>query len=266
MRTQLTLIVLLGLAATVRADDRQISITGQFNDKKFEAKMDVTQRGQSTLSVSGTGKISAAPDIAEINVGVVTQAATARDALRANTEAMTALQNVLKESGIAVKDIQTTNISINPQYTQPRPNRPGQPQEEFVPRIAGYQVNNTVNITARDISKLGAVLDAVVQAGANQMHGISFRVDEADKLLDQARKRAMADAKRKAELLAGEAGVIVGTPITISESGGYQPPPQPMYRARAMMMEAAAAPVPVAAGEQELSITVNVVYELKTPK
>lgn len=215
-----------------------------------------------TISVTGTGKVSAAPDLADINVGVVTQAATAREALAANTEAMTAIQALLKERGVAAKDVQTVNISVQPQYSQPRPPAPGREPEPFVPRIVAYQVTNTVQITARDLGKLGSILDAVVQSGANQMNGISFRVDEPEKLLDQARKRAMADARRKAEQLAGESGVVVGPPISINESGGPIPPPMPKY-ARGAEMMMAAAPVPVAAGEQELSVVVSVIYELK---
>lgn len=233
------------------------------------ARADEGKKIERTITVSGEGKVSAAPDLADINVGVVTQAATAKDALAANTEAMTKIQAVLKERGVAAKDIQTTNINVQPQYSQP-PRRPqGNPaasQEPFVPKIVAYQVINTVQITARDLDKLGSILDAVVQSGANQMNGISFRIEEPEKLLDGARKQAMANAKHKAELLAGESGVVVGPPITIQESGGFSPPPRPMMgfaRGEAMM---AAAPVPVSAGEQELSVSVTVVYELQMAK
>src|SRR5262249_21296435 len=153
------------------------------------------------------------------------------------------------------KDIQTTNISVNPRYSQPPAPRPNQVQtNEFVPRIVGYEVNNQVEITARDIGKLGVLLDAVVQAGANQMHNIRFRIDEPEKLMDQARRQAMADARRRAEQLAGEAGVVVGSPLSIQESGALPPPsPRPMF-GRSMMLAEAPAPVPVAGGEQELSV------------
>jgi uncharacterized protein YggE len=222
------------------------------------------RRPQRTISVSGTGKVRTAPDLADVSVGVISSAATARDALAANTEAMTAVQAVLKERGVAEKDIQTVNISIQPRYSQPPQPRPGQAPREFVPKIVGYDVTNSVQITARDLKKLGTILDAVVQSGANQMYGISFRVNEPEKLLDLARKQAMADAKRKAELLAGEAGVVVGPPISISESGGYAfPAPMPMYAKAMAGAPMAAAPTPVAAGEQELSISVAVTYELK---
>lgn len=226
--------------------------------------VDVDKRPR--ISVSGTGKVSVPPDLADISVGVVTQEATARQALAANTEAMTRLMQVVKEQGVADKDVQTVNINVSPQYTQPPPQAPGQPQREFVPRIAAYQVTNTVQLTVRDLSKLGAVLDAVVSAGANQMYGINFRVDEPEKRVDEARTRAMADARRKAEQLATAAGVEVGPPLLITEGGGVLPPPQPMMRGRMYAMAAEAAPVPVAAGEQDLTVNVHVEYELRASK
>jgi uncharacterized protein YggE len=240
-----------------------ININGVHANAPFNAK--IAFGDSRTISVVGSGKLSAAPDVAEIGLGVVTQAATAREALSANNDAMTALHAVLKDRGVASKDVQTTQISVNPQYSQPTPPAPGQQQREFVPRIVGYQVTNTVRVVVRDVAKLGAMLDAVVGAGANQMHGISFRVDRPEALMDQARKAAMADAKRKADLLAGEAGVVVGRPLSIRESTA-EPPPPPMMLGRMMRGAAAPAAVPVSAGEQELSLTVHVVYELRSPK
>ncbi len=216
-----------------------------------------------TISVTGTGRVSAPPTTAEINIGVITQGATAKEALAANTESMTALQGVLKESGVASKDVQTTQLNVSPQYSQPAPFQPGQPQKEFVPRIVGYQVQNTVSITARDLAKLGTLLDAVVTAGANQMNGITFQIDKPESLLDVARKQAMADAKQKAELMAGEAGVVVGLPISIRDEISAPPAPPMMGRA---MMSMAKSPVPIAGGEQELSVNVHIVYELKVAK
>lgn len=219
-----------------------------------------------TISVSGTGKLSSAPDIAEIQVGVRSQAPTAQAALAANNESMNAMYSLMKEHGVATKDIQTTQIQVSPEYSQP-PNRPRAVNEgEFVPRIVGYRVDNTVQITARQISKLGELLDGLVKAGANQIHGISFRVDNPEKLMDEIRKRAMADAKGKAELLAGEAGVVLGSPIKIVDEGVGPQPPRPLYAPRMEMMARAAAPMPIAAGEQELGVTVHVTYELKPGK
>jgi uncharacterized protein YggE len=215
-----------------------------------------------SLSVSGEGKVSAAPDTADVNVGVVTQAPTAKEALAANTEAMTKLIATLKEQGIAEKDVQTQNLSIQPQYTQPPRNRENQ---EFVPKIAAYQVTNTVQVTSRKIDALGGILDALVQSGANQMYGISFRVDKPEALLDEARVAAVSDAKRKAELIAKAAGVKLGPPIQISESGTMPMPRPLMMRGMAAApMMAASAPVPVAGGEQDFSVSVSVTYQIVT--
>jgi uncharacterized protein len=217
-----------------------------------------------TIAVTGTGRVAAAPDLAEIRVGMVTQASTAQEALSSNNEAMTRLHGILKERGVAAKDIQTTQIQVSPVYSQPDPRRPNGAQAEFVPRIAGYRVENTVEVTfdltSKKAGKLGELLDALVQAGANQIHGISFRVKEPEKLLDEARRRAVADAHRKAEVLAGEAGVVLGAPVKIRDQGHEPSPPRPMM-GRAMM--AAAAPMPVAPGEQELIVSVAIDYELK---
>ncbi len=213
-----------------------------------------------TITVSGTGTVSAPPDVADIRIGVVTQAKTAGEALAANTETMTRIQEVLKAQGVEPRDIQTSDLGIQPQYSQPSPTRPGQAAEEFVSRIVAYRVTNTVEITSRNLEKLGAILDAVVQGGANQIYGISFRVDKPENLMDKARTKAMADARRKADLLAGAEKLKVGAPVTISESSGHIPPPRPMMATRSMM--AASAPVPVSAGEQDLSVNVTIVYEM----
>jgi uncharacterized protein YggE len=217
-----------------------------------------------TISVSGQGKVSASPDVADIQVGVVSSGKTAREAMSANNEAMDALLKKVKELGVAAKDVQTTTLNVSPRYNQPPPHNPNQPQTEFVPRIVGYEVNNTVSITARDLNKLGELLDALVTAGANQMHGISFRIDNSEKLLETARKQAVAEAKTRAELLAGEAGVVVGPPIHIRDEVAGPPPPRPMF-AMARNMTAAPA-VPIAGGEVDLTVTVSIVYELKLPK
>lgn len=237
----------------VLAQDKSSEVTVTLNDAR-------------TISVTGTGRVSAAPDVADINLGVVTRARTAREALSANNTAMEALLETVKQRGVAAKDVQTTSLNINPQYSQ-RPIQPGQVvgAEGFRPEIYAYEVTNTVMVTVRDLNKVGELLDAVVSAGANRMNGISFRIEESEKLLDQCRKQAVADARRKAEMLAGEAGVVLGAPLTISEQGAYPPPPRPMMMMRGAMA-AMADSVPVASGEQELTLTVNVTYELKEPR
>ena len=213
-----------------------------------------------TIAVSGSGQISAAPDVAEIRMGVTTHGDTARQALSENNQRMTTLLATLQQRGVAAKDVQTTHLSIQPQYAPPQPGKPATAS----PRITGYQVQNSVAITARDLAKFGELLDAVVDAGANEMNGVAFRLDQPEPLLAEARKRAMAEAKARASLLAGEAGVVVGPPMSIREESVMSGTPQPPVRYRAAM--AGPGSVPMASGEQELHITVHVVYELQLPK
>jgi uncharacterized protein len=215
------------------------------------------------LSVVGHGKVAAIPDVADINIGVVTQGPTAKEALRHNSDAMTGLQKVLHSKGIAAKDIETTQIQVTPIYSQPDSKR--QPGEEYVPRVVGYRVVNSVDVTVHEVGKLGDMLDVVVGAGANQINGISFRVDKAEQLLDEARRRAMADAKRKAELLAVEAGVVLGPARQIVEAGSSPMGMMHVGAATSQAMVARSAPT-VAAGEQELSVSIQVSYAIMPRK
>ena len=220
-----------------------------------------------TISVSGQGKISAAPNIASINVGVFNQANMAIEALVANNKSMTDLLNALKAHGVGAKDIQTSNINIQPMFgrqqtDQQRVASPGLPS---APKVVGYQVQNVVRITARDLTKLGSIVDTVVGAGANQLFGISLSVDNPGALLQQARKEAINDAANKAKLLATEAGMVVGPPVTIRDDAGSYGGPVSMPTGP-HMMAAPASPTPISPGEQELSATVQVVYELRLPK
>ena len=211
-----------------------------------------------TIVVTGMGDVQAAPNVAEINVGVVTEAASASQALSANNRAMEQLFGVLQQQGIAEKDRQTTNFNVSPQYRHDDGRRPLPADAPGEPQIVGYQVSNSVHIKVRKIAELGKVLDAVVGAGSNQIHGIQFSIDQQNALKDDARKKAMAQAWRKAELLARAAGAQVGPVVKIEEYERSDPGPQP----RMMMMEAAGS-VPIAAGEQTVEAHVRVTYQLK---
>lgn len=210
------------------------------------------------IAIEGRGEVRAAPDMATINSGVTTQGATAREALDANTVAMDELISTLKEAGIEPRDIQTSGFSVTPNYVY------SDARDEngytLPPRIDGYQVSNTVTVVVRDLEDLGGILDQSVTVGANTVNGISFSVADPSDLLDEARKLAFADARHKAELYAGVAGVELGDLESVSERADYNgPQPYPMY-ARAEM--SAAAPVPVEAGELTFAITVNVAWDL----
>jgi uncharacterized protein YggE len=201
-----------------------------------------------SVTVVGSGEASVRPDMAWFQAGVVTQAKTAEEALKSNNEAMAGLMEALAARGIEEKDIQTSNISINPQY--PHTPTGGQPQ------IIGYQAHNTVRVKVRQLASLGAVLDDVVRKGSNQVHGIGFTVAEPERVLDQARRKALADAKRKADLYAAAAAVKIGRVLYIQEQTPHVMPRAEMnFQPRAM-----AAAVPVAAGEQEYRASITVTY------
>lgn len=209
------------------------------------------------ITVTGTGETSARPDIAMIDTGVVSEAKTAAEALAQNTKAMNALFKTLEEMKIAKDDIQTSEFSVSPVYTNP-PVRPDGTQE--APAIRGYQVSNAVSVRIRKLDTLGTALDKLVSTGSNRVSGISFGIDKPEPLLDEARGDAVKDAMRKAKLYAAAAGVTLGKIVSIDESGGYVP--QPVYAMKAMAMRDAA-PVPVAAGTQKLTANVSLVVELQ---
>lgn len=212
----------------------------------------------STLSVSGHGEVVASPDTATVNAGVTTQAATAREALTANTTAMTALLAALKTAGIASTDIQTSGFSVNPQMVYPAPAADG---TQTPPHITGYQVQNGVTVKISKLADLGTILDRVVTVGGNTINGVTFSVADTGKLLDEARKAAFADAESKAKTYADAAGVGLGRVLSISESSGGNAPGPVMFKA---MAAPAAAPVPVEAGQLTFDTDVAVQWELKT--
>jgi hypothetical protein len=197
------------------------------------------------ISVSGEGTVSVAPDLAQIDAGVASDAKTAKEAAEANNAAMGKVLTALKGAGIEEKDFQTSRLSLQPQYD---PNKSG------TARLTGFQATNQVTVRIRDIDKLPTVLDRAIGAGANEMSGIEFVVSEQSKLLDQARDDAITDARRKAELYAKAAGAKLGRVVSITEEGS-SPPPRPMQAMRASA-------VPVAPGEQTLRAVVTVSYEL----
>jgi uncharacterized protein YggE len=208
----------------------------------------VAAEPERSITVTGEGKTTSPPDMAEINIGVMTQAATAAQALQSNNESVRSIMDVLKGQQIADKDMQTLQFNIHPVYAQTR--------GEQEPRVTGYQVINQLHVRVRNLPSLGQVLDSVVQAGSNQINGISFGIDNQEGVLNQARNRAIHDARARAELYAQVAGVNLGKVLSIQESGAVMPPPQPMMRM------AAAESVPIATGEQELSASVSMTFEL----
>ncbi|MFC0588027.1 SIMPL domain-containing protein [Novosphingobium aquiterrae] len=215
-------------------------------------------QGNTLLTVSADGKSTRTPDLAMFSAGVTTQGATAGEAMSANAAAMAKVFAALKKAGIADKDVQTSNINLNPIYGQPVIGPNGQVTQE--PRIVGYQANNTVSVKQRNLKAMGGVLDALVSAGANNINGPSFQVDDADVAQDEARIAAMTKARARAQLYARAAGLRVVRIVSISESGGYAPPPMPVMYAKAAMDRAES--TPIAVGEVESQVNVTVQFEL----
>lgn len=201
------------------------------------------------ITVSATGYAYAEPDRVRLSTGVTAEADTAEAALSANTELMQKVVAGLKENGIDAKNIQTSNFHVEPRYTNPR--------DGTAPTINGYRVSNQVTILVQDLKSLGGLLDKLVALGANQVHGLTFEVSAAETLKDEARKEAIANARRRAELLAAAAGAEVGEVVTITEETGYGGP-------RPVAMRAAKAEaVPIEAGTETLEARVAVTWKLK---
>lgn len=210
------------------------------------------------LTIAGEGTVRAQPDMALITLGVVTEAAAARDALSANTESMNRILAALKADGMEPRDLQTSGFSVSPVYSQPP--RDYDHSEPFQPKIVGYSVSNNLTLRIRDLAKVGALLDKVVTLGANSISGPSFTVADPTPLEDQARRAAVRDALRKATLYADAAEVDLGPIFRIEE--GYMQPPQPVAPG-AMRLEAAAPmPVPIEGGELSFNAQVTVSWTL----
>lgn len=221
------------------------------------------------VHVTGTAKVSASPDVADISIGVNTSRSTALEAVRANNAAMTELIEAIKKRGVAPKDIQTSRVSISPQYSHPVDARPDVPPEMTVPKVVGYEVSNNVYVTTRDLARIGELLDTALKAGSNQLHGIYFRIEDREAVVAGLRTRAFDDAKAKAEVYARQAGMALGHVAQIAESdSGWMPSPGgpgpgPMMMAAPI---APGSPMPVNPGEQDVSLSVSVSYELKPAK
>ena len=203
------------------------------------------------LSVSADADVKAPPDTATLNAGVTTNAKTAEAAMADNAAKMNAVMTALRRAGIAEKDVQTSGLSLNPQYVYNQ-NEP--------PKLTGYDATNTVTAKVRNLKNVGKAIDAIVSVGSNQINGVSFSIDEPDALLDNARRAAMKNASARAQLYAYATGLKVARIVSISESGAAPPVvPMPIAYARAEMKVA----TPVAPGELTLTAHVDVTYELK---
>ena len=211
-----------------------------------------------TLTVSGEGKVSSPPTIAELSFGVQTgPQKTAKMAMDMLTEDMNAIIAAVKAQGIEDKDIRTQSLSMNPSYDWTSGRQ----------ILRGYEANQSLTVKVRDLDKSGDVLTAATNAGANQAGGVNFTIDEPEAVREEARKEAIAQAKEKAEKLADDLGATLGKLRSFSEGGDGMMPPMPYYSRMEMgvggAMDEAAKSVPVPTGEQEIRVTVSLTYELE---
>ncbi|PJK12511.1 hypothetical protein CO614_04325 [Lysobacteraceae bacterium NML120232] len=205
------------------------------------------------LSVEAEGSSQRAPDIARISTGVTTQAADTQSAMRQNAEEMRKLLDALKQAGIAERDIQTSGISLSPQYRY---------SENQPPRVTGFQASNRVQVKVRELEKLGNIMDILVRAGANELNGPSFELDKPEEARDEARKLALAEARRRADGYARELGLKVRRIVSIDEGEQLAGMPAPLMSPRAAKAEAFDASMPVAVGENDIRVRLAVVFEL----
>jgi uncharacterized protein YggE len=204
------------------------------------------------LDINATGDVTRVPDLATISAGVVSRAASATSAIQQTATRMARVRDALRRAGIADRDIQTSNVSLNPDYVYAS-NQP--------PKLSGYSATNQVTVRFHDIASTGKILDALVEQGANQISGPNLSVEHPEAALDEARTKAVAAGRARAELYARSLGMRVARVVSVSESGGYAPPP-PMPMAT-MAARAERAQTAIDPGEQKLEVGVAITFELQ---
>ncbi|MEL6828640.1 MAG: SIMPL domain-containing protein [Pseudomonadota bacterium] len=244
---------------TASADEVQVSAASELmptvvpNAAPIETYHPNAIQPETTISLMGKGEVTAEPDIAIMSAGVRSDAATAAEAMAENRTAMNAVFDALKAAGVADRDMQTSNFSLQPQYDYSN-RSDGEP-----PRLTGYRAGNELSVRVRDLDQLGAMMDALVSAGSNTFSGVQFALDDPRNVRNEARRLAIRDAISKAELYAAESGYTVARIVTLSESGGYQPVSMQDSALSRVMAES----TPIAAGEVGYTINVNVLFELR---
>jgi uncharacterized protein len=205
------------------------------------------------LDINAVGEVTRVPDVAIISAGVVSRSPTATAALQDAANRMDRVLNALKRAGVADRDIQTSSVNLNAEYRYP---------ENQAPQLVGYTATNTVTVRFRDIRSSGKILDALVGEGANQISGPNLVVDKPEAALDEARAKAIAVGRARADLYARSIGMRVARVVAVSESGGYAPPPSPMpMYARAEVAQAA--DTRIVPGEQKLQVNLAMTFELQ---
>ena len=235
----------LMLAGSAAAASAQTAATPVVAENLFRA---------TTLNLSAYGESTVAPDKATIMLGVQTDAPTAEAAIRENANKMSRVIAALKRGGLTDREIQTSNLSLNPQYVY---------QENLPPRLTGYQASNQVIVTVRQLSRLGQIVDATVNAGADNVGGISFSVENVDEPENRARLQAVQNLRAKADLYAQAMGYRVARLVTLNEGSSYMPSPPPMpMMARAEMAQKYDSATQVSPGELKMRVDISATFEL----
>ncbi|TYC55701.1 SIMPL domain-containing protein [Rhodobacterales bacterium] len=229
-----------------------VAIAGSPAQAQDSGVQEIASRG--TITMDGQGSVAVSPDMGVISASVVTTADTTEKALSENNALIGKVISAMKEQGIESRDIRTNGFNIFPRYDRSENKDGGQP------KIVGYEVRNGIEMKVRDLAKLGDLISSAVDNGANAIDSVRFEVSEPDEKLDEARKRAVEEARHKAEIFASAAGVELGTIVSITETGIQMPQPV-LMRAEAKAM-AMASPVPVEAGEETIAANVTIRWSL----
>ena len=206
------------------------------------------------LDINATGEVTRVPDVAVISAGVVSRSGTAAAALQDAADRMAKVLAALKKAGVEDRDVQSSNVSLNPEYRY---------QQDQAPQLVGYTASNQVTIRFRDIRNSGKILDALVSQGANQINGPSLTIDKPEAALDEARAKAIAAGRARAELYARSLGLRVVRVVAVSEGGGYAAPPPPPPPAPMMMAKGERDSTSIQPGEQKLQVSVAMTFELQ---
>jgi len=210
------------------------------------------------ITVSGQGKISTAPDIATITLGIETEGEDVKEITKENTDSMNAMIDGVKKLGVESKDIQTTQYLISPQYNW---------TEKEGRVLDGYKITQNIEIKIRDFTKIGDILNIGTKSGANVVNNLQFSIEDMEKVRSKAREKALTEAKEKAETIAKQTGIKLGKIINVYDESIYGDSAR--YSSVKMIAEDAAygagavqSPT-IEAGEQDLTVTVNIIYKIK---
>lgn len=245
LMTVLVSLVLLSAALLMGARAQNLNV-----ERKYIGSI---PNQRNTISIDGEGKVTAKPTLGQINVGLYTEGQEVPTVQEENSRKINAMVAAMKDLGVSEADLQTNNYNIAPKYEY----------KDGTQRVIGYTVSQNIEVKVRDLSKVGAVLSRIGQLGANQVNGVNFTIDDPSSLKQEARRKALEDARSKANELAKALGVDIARVITFSESGATPPSPMPFYRAEGMAVSAAPIAPDIQTGSLDVTSHVSVTYEIR---